>query len=98
MKGQGHLPNCKSTHRDIGHWTLDFGLWTTCYRGNFYEAATSLLILVSLALSTIVPVQAQQQTPPTAADDVVRISTKLVQIDAVVTDKSGNPIKDLGMP
>ncbi len=56
----------------------------------------SLLILVSLALSTIVPIQAQQQTPPTAADDVVRISTKLVQIDAVVTDKSGNPIKDLG--
>ena len=56
----------------------------------------SLLILVSLALSTILPIQAQQQTPPTAADDVVRISTKLVQIDAVVTDKSGNPIKDLG--
>ena len=56
----------------------------------------SLLILFSLALSSVIPIQAQQQEP-TAADDVVRISTKLVQIDAVVTDKNGNPITDLGM-
>lgn len=53
----------------------------------------SLLILVSLALSTIVPLQAQQQTPP--PDDIVRISTNLVQLDAVVTDKDGNPRRDL---
>ena len=56
----------------------------------------TLLVLSSLTLSTIIPIQAQQQPQePTAADDVVRISTKLVQIDAVVTDKSGNQIKDL---
>lgn len=54
----------------------------------------SLLILVSLTLSTLAPVYAQQpaQSP---AEDVVRISTNLVQIDAVVTDKDGNPSKDL---
>jgi len=53
----------------------------------------SLLILVSLTLSTIIPLRAQQQTQP--ADDIVRISTNLVQIDAVVTDKEGNPVKNL---
>lgn len=54
----------------------------------------SLLILVSLSLSTLAPLHAQQpvQSP---ADDVVRISTNLVQLDAVVTDKDGNPMKDL---
>jgi VWFA-related protein len=54
----------------------------------------SLLILVSINLGTIAPVRAQQQQQP-APDDVVRITTNLVQIDAVVTDKSGNPIEDL---
>ena len=55
----------------------------------------SLLILASITLETIAPVLAQQQQQP-APDDVVRITTNLVQIDAVVTDKSGNQIKDLG--
>ncbi|HEU4476981.1 MAG TPA: VWA domain-containing protein, partial [Pyrinomonadaceae bacterium] len=50
----------------------------------------SLLILASVTLSTVIPIHAQQQAP-----DVVRISTNLVQIDALVTDKSGNPVKDL---
>ncbi|HVQ36034.1 MAG TPA: VWA domain-containing protein [Pyrinomonadaceae bacterium] len=54
----------------------------------------SLLVLVSLTFSTLVPLQAQQPTQP-AADEVVRISTNLVQLDAVVTDKDGNPKKDL---
>lgn len=34
-------------------------------------------------------------TPPAAADDVVRISTSLIQIDVTVTDKSGKIITDL---
>ena len=55
--------------------------------------AVSFLILVSFALTTIAPLHAQQQTP--SPDDVVRISTNLVQIDAVVTDKDGTPIRDL---
>ena len=54
----------------------------------------SLLIIVSLAFSTIALPQTQQPAQP-KADDIVRISTNLVQIDAVVTDKDGNPIKDL---
>jgi VWFA-related protein len=54
----------------------------------------SLLILISINLGTIAPVPAQQQQQP-APDDVVRITTNLVQLDAVVTDKSGNQIKDL---
>lgn len=53
----------------------------------------TLLILISL-LTTAIPIRSQQgQT--IAPDDVVRISTNLVQIDAVVTDKSGNQIRDL---
>jgi len=35
------------------------------------------------------------QTLP-AAEDVVRITTNLVQVDAVVTDKNGKPVTDLG--
>jgi VWFA-related protein len=54
----------------------------------------ALLILVSINPGTIAPVRAQQQQQP-APDDVVRITTNLVQLDAVVTDKSGNQIKDL---
>lgn len=53
----------------------------------------SSLILISLALSTFSSLHAQQQTPP--AEDVVRITTNLVQVDAVVTDKDGNPIPSL---
>src|SRR5436190_2010977 len=36
----------------------------------------------------------QQSSRPTE-DDVVRITTNLVQVDAVITDKSGKLIKDL---
>lgn len=53
-----------------------------------------LLILVSFTLSTLAPLHAQQPKQP-PADDIVRISTNLVQIDAVVTDKDGNPRTDL---
>ena len=57
----------------------------------------SSLLLASLALAIINPIRGQQQSQPQqpAADDIVRISTNLVQVDAVVTDKNGNPIKDL---
>ena len=61
---------------------------------DFMKHLVSLLVLVSITPGTIAPVRAQQpQQPP--PDDVVRITTNLVQIDAVVTDKSGNQIKDL---
>jgi VWFA-related protein len=54
----------------------------------------SLSLLVSLTLSTLAPLHAQEQSQ-SQTDDVVRISTNLVQIDAVVTDKDGNPSKNL---
>ena len=38
---------------------------------------------------------AQQQQGQTDEDDVVRITTNLVQVDAVVTDKKGKPVTDL---
>ena len=59
-----------------------------------------------LIFSFIVPVAAQNQNPARPAqsnsqqtrqddDDVVRITTNLVQVDAVVTDKSGKLVTDL---
>ncbi|MEK6335394.1 MAG: VWA domain-containing protein [Acidobacteriota bacterium] len=36
-----------------------------------------------------------QQAPKTDEDDVVRITTNLVQIDAIITDKNGKPVTDL---
>ena len=39
-----------------------------------------------------VPQQRPQQAEP---EDVVRITTNLVQVDAVVTDRSGKPVTDL---
>lgn len=41
------------------------------------------------------PAPAKQQQEPSAADDVVRINTTLVQVDAVVTDKDGKQVTDL---
>ena len=38
---------------------------------------------------------AQTPTPTPAAEDVVKISTTLIQIDATVTDKKGNVVRDL---
>ena len=36
-----------------------------------------------------------QQPPPVSEEDVVRITTNLVQVDAVITDKNGKPVTDL---
>lgn len=59
----------------------------------------SLLALV-LAFTLLAPTAAQQpatpaQTPERARDEVVRITTNLVQIDAVVTNRRGQQITDL---
>ena len=48
--------------------------------------------------STITPIATQQpvqQSPKVEPEDVVRITTNLVQVDAVVTDKNGKVITDL---
>jgi VWFA-related protein len=39
--------------------------------------------------------QSKTQTPPGDDDDVVRITTNLVQVDPVVTDGKGKPVTDL---
>lgn len=54
-----------------------------------------------LALSLLLPAAAAaQRTPARAAeeadDDVVRVLTNLVQLDAVVTDRDGRQVTDLG--
>lgn len=61
--------------------------------------AAALIIQVvsaTLAQQTTQPPPAPSPSPQTPADiDVVRISTNLVQFDAVVTDKSGKLVTDL---
>src|SRR5215204_5162545 len=59
--------------------------------------------LISLSLSSVLLISSwtvaftqTPQTPPSAAqDEVLRISTDLVQTDLVVLDKKGKNIKDL---
>ena len=53
--------------------------------------APLFILLFSLSIFTQTP------TPPSApeTEDVVKISTTLVQIDVTVTDSRGNPVKDL---
>lgn len=51
-----------------------------------------------LLFSVQIFAQQTQPTPPqTPDDDVVKITTKLVQFDAVVTNKDGDQIKDLSI-
>ena len=55
---------------------------------------------IILILALLVPVLGQNPTSPQQKrraedEDVVRITTNLIQVDAVVTDKNGNPVTDL---
>ncbi|MBA2340958.1 MAG: VWA domain-containing protein [Pyrinomonadaceae bacterium] len=69
------------------------------------QIALAHLLVLSLSLSSIVaqqqqrppaPPPQQQNVPPNNNDDdVVRISTNLVQVDAVVTDRDGKQVTDL---
>ncbi len=58
---------------------------------------SSLALLLSLSLFVSAYGQTPKQTSEqdAAQDEVVRITTNLVQIDAVVTDKKGQPVTDL---
>src|SRR5688572_24015351 len=53
----------------------------------------ALTLALSLSFATFLPVMGQT-TPAAAQDDVVRITTNLVQVDAVVT-KDGKHVRDL---
>jgi hypothetical protein len=48
-----------------------------------------------LALGLLVPILAQQPSQPEDDEEVVRITTNLVQVDAVVLDKDGHHVTDL---
>jgi VWFA-related protein len=58
-----------------------------------FISAVSVILFFSITLAQT-PVTPQPQREP-AAEDVVRISTSLVQTDLVVTDKNGQVIPDL---
>jgi VWFA-related protein len=56
----------------------------------------SLVFFLSLTISAIAQNSTPQPTPPPEDDgDVVKITTTLIQIDAVVTSKDGKPVTDL---
>jgi VWFA-related protein len=59
----------------------------------FHLPAVALVLILACSAGAL-----SQSTTPTRneSDDVVKITTKLVQIDVVVTDKQGNPVKELG--
>src|SRR6266700_1565830 len=65
------------------------------------RSLTSLTLVILLSFLTlaqqpaITSDQKTRQQPRPTDDDVVRITTNLVQVDAVVTDKNGKPVTDL---
>ena len=57
-----------------------------------------LITLVACVSAAVAQQQPRQSTPPKAEpqdEEVVRISTTLVQVDALVTGKGGKPVTDL---
>lgn len=57
---------------------------------------SSALLSLALSLSTFGQTPKPSATPPVDVDgEVVKITTKLVQFDAVVTDKNGEQVKNL---
>jgi VWFA-related protein len=55
----------------------------------------SLALILSLLTAISILAQQPNATPPADEDDVVKITTKLVQLDAIVTDDKGNQVTDL---
>lgn len=56
----------------------------------------TLLIISMSAFITFAQTPQPTATPPIEDDgDVVKISTNLIQVDVTVTDKKGNPVRDL---
>jgi VWFA-related protein len=53
--------------------------------------APLLIFVIGLSAAA----QNPSPTPPAESDDVVKISTALIQVDVTVTDSKGNPVKDL---
>ncbi|CAN5378841.1 hypothetical protein BH20ACI2_BH20ACI2_21810 [soil metagenome] len=54
-----------------------------------------LSIVLILGFSSTASAQTPQPTPQRPDDEVVRISTNLIQVDITVTDKKGNIVRDI---
>ena len=76
-----------STMKVRGHWIL----CQITLLENVLKKRISIGFVVGLSLLS--PATGQQQEKP--KDEVVRVTTNLVQVDVVVTDKDGNQIADL---
>lgn len=62
------------------------------------QSSLAVVIMLSLLLAQTFgqnPTQQEQPQPTENDDDVVRITTNLIQVDAVVTDKNGKQVTDL---
>src|SRR5437660_12784303 len=59
----------------------------------FLASALNFSFLTSLFAQT--PPQLPAQLNPPVQDEIVRVTTNLVQVDAVVTDNNGKPVTDL---
>jgi len=62
------------------------------------KASPSLAFLLNVAIAGFLLAQTPPQRPPQPSapeDEVVRVTTSLVQVDAVVTDDAGNQVRDL---
>jgi VWFA-related protein len=66
-----------------------------------WRSLPAFALILQLTLLTMAQSPATQQRPqsqrpqPESTEDVVKITTNLVQIDAVITDKNGNQVRDL---
>ena len=58
---------------------------------------SALIVVVSISSAAFsqMPAASPTPTPKPGDDDVVKISTNLVQIDVTVTDKNGKVVRDL---
>ena len=54
-----------------------------------------LYVLIISAAASAIAAQSATPTPPAASDDVVKISTTLIQVDVSVTDSKGKVVRDL---
>jgi VWFA-related protein len=59
--------------------------------------ACCLSLLLTLGAVAQTPAPQQPTAPPDQDEEVLRITTELVQVDAVVTDKNDQPVTDLKM-
>lgn len=60
-----------------------------------YSRIFVLLVSALVFFFTSVPAQVKSQSVPTSDDEVVKITSKLVQLDLLVIDKEGKQVRDL---